>query len=205
MELCFKVKPEDQGIVLDPLTEAVTLLAGTLLDHRSPALPSPAPPPAPPRRNLNLKGATGWTRLRAARPKGRERETGRQQNPGKRTGPAASPGQGGTSPAASKAPMPALENEGCLTCAVSSFASYSGLRSISTFFCPWRKHLRNLKTERRERWRGLLLWGWMGGVSPPAPRNTSGCHPQALSDLSRIGAFVGRISFDRISLPGGAP
>lgn len=42
-----------------------------------------------------------------------------------------------------------------LTCVAASYVSWSGLKPIWTFFGHWRKHLRNLKSERRGReWNG---------------------------------------------------
>lgn len=38
-----------------------------------------------------------------------------------------------------------------LTCVAASYVSWSGLKPIWTFFGHWRKHLQNLKSERRGR------------------------------------------------------
>lgn len=38
-----------------------------------------------------------------------------------------------------------------LTCVAASYVSWSGLKPIWTFFGHWRKHLQNLKSERRSR------------------------------------------------------
>lgn len=91
LELCFRVKPEDQGIAQDLLAEDVTLRAGTLLAHRSPALPT-----APTSTADNEKPEPGGVRGRQDPDlQGPEREAARQQNPGQRTGRAASPRRGG--------------------------------------------------------------------------------------------------------------
>lgn len=50
-----------------------------------------------------------------------------------------------------------------LTCVAASYVSWSGLKPIWTFFGHWRKHLQNLKCERRGRERN-------GGVRSAAPK-----------------------------------
>lgn len=56
-----------------------------------------------------------------------------------------------TRPGKRKLGMGAGKNCAALTCVAASCVSWSGLKPIWTFFGRWRKHLRNLKSERRGR------------------------------------------------------
>lgn len=67
-----------------------------------------------------------------------------------------------------------------LTCVAASYVSWSGLKPIWTFFGHWRKHLRNLKNERRGRERN-------GECAPK--RRERGEDPTSAASVSRAGLW----------------
>lgn len=77
--------------------------------------------------------------------------------------------------------MEAGKDYAALTCVAASYVSWSGLKPIWTFFGHWRKHLQNLKSERRGRERN--------GECAPQHRKKTVRTPPSAASVSRAGLW----------------